>query len=257
MNRSRPAPDLFTTPLSVAAIFLDLDGTLAAFESKPSAVVPTAERSSLIARLNHHLEGRLAVVSGRSIEDVDRIVEARAPSVAGVHGLERRRADGTTIAMPPHPALPEVRDAFTTIAGARSGLLVEHKPSSVALHFRNAPAAGDAVMELASRLATTLGLTVQNGDMVAEVRTPGPDKGEAIKAFMAEAPFAGATPIFIGDDLTDEAGFAAVAGLGGLGVLVGPPRSTHAAARLAGPREVLAWLSQSLDAGAFTLEIAR
>jgi trehalose 6-phosphate phosphatase len=112
-------------------------------------------------------------------------------------------------------------------------------------------------MELASRMAETYGLTVQAGEMVAEVRTPGPDKGMAIKAFMAEAPFARARPIFVGDDLTDEAGFAAVSELGGAGVLVGRPRSTHAIARLDGPHEVLEWLSLSLDAGAFSVEITR
>ena len=257
MNRPRPAPALFTVPLSSAAVFLDLDGTLAAFESTPSAVVPIAERSALITRLNARLDGRLAIISGRSIADVDRIVEGCCPAVAGVHGLERRCADGSTTAVTAHPALAQVREAFTALAADKPGLLVEDKPASVALHFRNAPGEATAVNALARRLATQLGLTLQAGDMVAEVRTPGPDKGLAIEAFMAEAPFVGATPIFIGDDLTDEAGFAAVAKHGGIGILVGPARPTYAAARLEGPSQVLEWLSLSLDVGAFSLEMTQ
>lgn len=257
MIQPRPAPDVFTAPLSSVAVFLDLDGTLAAFETTPGAVAPIAERSALIARLDDRLAGRLAIISGRAIADVDRIIEGRSRAVAGVHGLERRRADGSTTAVPAHPALAQARAAFTDLAAAHGGLLVEHKAASVALHYRNAPNLAGAVRDLADRLATSLGLTAQAGDMVAELRTPGPDKGGAIESFMAEAPFAGATPIFIGDDLTDEAGFAAVARFDGLGVLVGPPRPTRAAARLEDPAHVLEWLSLSLESGVFSLEMNR
>ena len=90
--------------------------------------------------------------------------------------------------------------------------------------------------------------------MVAELRTPGPDKGDAVRAFMSEATFAGSTPIFVGDDLTDEAGFEAVAKLGGFGVIVGPRVPSAAFARLASPADVMTWISDSLDEGVFCVE---
>jgi trehalose 6-phosphate phosphatase len=78
--------------------------------------------------------------------------------------------------------------------------------------------------------------------MVVELRTPGQDKGQSVAAFLRERPFMGATPIFVGDDLTDEDGFAAAARLGGYGVLVGPMRPTAASYRLADTEAVTAWL---------------
>jgi trehalose 6-phosphate phosphatase len=240
-----------------ASLFLDLDGTLAEFESAPSLVGPSPDRSSLIARACAMLQGRLAVISGRPVADIDRILEGSSPCVAGVHGLERRSLTGFEAYAEDHPGLPDAVGAFTAVAKARPGLLVEEKPMSVALHYRNAPGAAEAVRELAQRLAETHGLVLQEGSMVAELRPPGPDKGDAIRRFMKEPPFAGSTPIFVGDDLTDEAGFAAAAALGGMGVLVGPPRPTAAASRIASPSQVLSWIGQSLDAGAFVLEPVR
>ncbi len=96
------------------------------------------------------------------------------------------------------------------------------------------------------RLAETYGLKLQLGDKVAELCTPGCDKGSAVRAFMEEAPFKGAFPIFVGDDLTDEDGFRAVQELGGLGVLAGPNRSTGAQRRLAGVEAVRDWLQAAV-----------
>ncbi len=240
--------------LSEASLFLDLDGTLASFEAAPDLVGPDPLRSALIVRLARRLEGRLAIVSGRSVVEVDRILEGAAPCVAGIHGLERRSGSRAHPMAPCHPALPEVDEAFGAIAKARPGLLVETKPMSVALHYRNAPDAGEAVRELAQRLALQHGLLLQEGVMVAELRTPGPDKGDAVRAFMEEATFAASTPIFVGDDLTDEAGFEAVSSLGGFGVIVGARTPTAAFGRLASPQDVMTWISDSLDEGVFCVE---
>ena len=120
--------------------------------------------------------------------------------------------------------------------------MFEDKALSVALHYRNAPSAAEAVIEAAERLSQATGLILQLGDMVAELRTPGADKGAAVTAFLRESPFLDATPVFIGDDLTDEDGFAAAERLGGFGVLVGEPRPTTACYRLAAPRDVARWL---------------
>jgi trehalose 6-phosphate phosphatase len=229
-----------------AALFLDLDGTLARIEPRPEDVRPEPWRTALVRRLQRRLDGRLAVISGRSLEDVDRILEGAAVAVAAVHGLIRRRADGSVIRAPPHPNLRLARAALTATAAAHPGLLIEDKGLSVALHYRQAPElAGLAVAE-AERAVGEYGLKLQLGDMVAEVCTPGFDKGAAVRAFMRERPFERGAPVFVGDDLTDENGFQAAKALGGVGVLVGAPRPTAAELRLEDVAAVRAWLEAGL-----------
>ena len=230
-----------------AALFLDLDGTLAPIMPRPEQVGPDARRAALLDDLTRALDGRLAVVSGRALEDIDRILEDRVKYVAAVHGLVRRGVHGVD-RTPPHPDLDHARDVLRELARSDRGLLFEDKTLSVALHYRNVPSAADAVIEAAERLAQGSHLVLQLGDMVAELRTPGQDKGKSVSAFLREAPFDGATPVFIGDDLTDEDGFAAAARLGGYGVLVGPERPTQAAYRLNDCDAVLGWLSAGLKA---------
>ncbi|CAN5187146.1 trehalose-phosphatase [soil metagenome] len=241
-------------PVERAALFLDLDGTLAAIQPRPQDVGPDTQRSALLKRAHAALSGRLAILSGRTLSEIDRIVEGVAPCAAGVHGLQRRAASGAVNEAQPHPALDGVVNMFEALARAQTGLLVEPKALSVAFHYRGAPNAKEAVVELAERLAASTGLAVQEGDMVIELKTPGGDKGEALAAFMAERPFQGSVPCFGGDDLTDEAGFAAVAAHGGAGVLVGPARDTKALWRFSDPVEVLAWIAKSLTTGRFELE---
>jgi trehalose 6-phosphate phosphatase len=235
-------------PLDVAgaALFLDLDGTLAPLAPRPQDVGPDHRRTELLTSLLHALDGRLAVVSGRTLEDIDRILECRVTAVAAVHGLVRRRADGTVEATKAHPALRQASDAFFDFARRDIGLIVEDKQLSVTLHYRQAPDEGRAARDLARRIALETGLVLQHGDMVEELRTPGPTKGDSVAAFLRQAPFAGAHPIFLGDDATDEHGFAAVQALAGLGVLVGKPRATAARARLEGVPQVLDWLEAAL-----------
>lgn len=238
------------TPLDKAALFLDLDGTLAPIVATPEAVVPDARRTAILGRAQSALDGRLAVISGRTVEEVDRILEACCPYVAGTHGLDVRLKD-RRVAAEPHPALADATSVFEAVSSAQTGVRVEPKPLSVALHYRQAPQAEPAITELAERIADATGLKLQRGRMVVELKTPGADKGDAVRRFMAEPPFAGATPIFVGDDLTDEAGFAAVVELGGFGVLVGAPRESLASARLESPAAVLDWIEAALVSGAF------
>lgn len=250
----RRAPsDLPPPPLALpprAALFLDLDGTLAPIMPRPEQVGPDARRAALLDALSRALDGRLAVVTGRALEDVDRILEDRVKFVAAVHGLVRRGVNGVDRARP-HPDLDHARDVLRDLARGDKGLLFEDKDLSVGLHYRNAPSAADAVIEAAERLARASDLMLQLGDMVAELRTPGQDKGKAVSAFLREAPFEGATPVFVGDDLTDEDGFTAAARLGGYGVLVGPSeRPTQASYRLNDFNAVLDWLSASIGRAA-------
>ncbi|AYG94307.1 trehalose-phosphatase [Brevundimonas naejangsanensis] len=234
-----PAPP---ARLTGAALFLDLDGVLAPLAPTPDAVVPEPRRTATIERVTRALDGRVAVVSGRTLAEIDRIVGGAARAASGVHGLERRRADGALTARKPAPSVRAALAAFAAFADARPGVIVEDKGLSAGLHFRQAPDHAEAALAMATALANETGLALQPGAMVLELKTPGADKGTAVAAFMAEPPFAGATPVMVGDDLTDEAGFLAAAALGGFGVLVGPERPTAARYRLEGVGAVLDWL---------------
>lgn len=232
--------------LGETALFLDLDGTLAPIAARPQDVRPDPRRNSLLERLAERLDGRLAVVSGRTLADVDRILEGCVGAVAAVHGLVRRDARRRLHQTSPHPKLAAAAEGFRAFAGRDSGLIVEDKDLSVALHFRLAARQAEAARACAAALARETGLVLQDGDMVEELRTPGPDKGDSLRDFMAEPPFAGARPVFVGDDATDEAGFAAACALGGVGVAVGPARATQAGFRLSGVDAALAWLEAAL-----------
>lgn len=240
-----PAPPALSSTDQVA-LFLDLDGTLAAIEPRPQDVKPEQWRSGLLRRLLAHLDGRVAVVSGRTLEDIDRIIEGAVAPVAAVHGLIRRRADGAVMRPLPHPQLGRARIQATAFALKHPGVELEDKVLSLALHYRRAPELAETVKQAAETMARSNGQSLQLGDMVAEIRTPGFDKGSAVEAFMNEPPFQGAVPIFVGDDLTDEDGFHAAQSLGGLGVLAGPPRPTEARYRLADVAAVRRWLEGAI-----------
>ena len=249
----RQAGDLSMPPVpraATTAIFADLDGTLAEIEPTPGQVGRDAARQRLLARLARALDGRLAVISGRGLDDLDRVLDGKVMAVGAVHGLVRRTAAGALLG-PSHDArVAQAVTAFGALAARQAGLLVEDKGASASLHYRLAPAAEGECRRLARRIADEQGLLVQPGDMVVEVRAPGADKGDALAAFMAEAPFAGATPIFIGDDATDEDGFRAAESLGGYGVVVGSRRPTVARYALPDVTGVRAWLASILESAA-------
>ncbi len=225
---------------------------MAPIVSRPEHVRPEAARTQLMQALQTALGGRLAVISGRTIADLDRTpsYDGSVASLAGVHGLERRLAGGRIWRAEPSPAVAGVSGirgpSPTPWPGAmwveREGGERRH------LHYRAAPAALAAVREVVERLTPTEDLIVQWGQMVAELRTPGPDKGDALAAFMAEPPFAGSRPIFVGDDLTDEHGCAPPQPrrAGGFGVLVGPGTANAARMRLENVEAVFNWLNAAV-----------
>ena len=233
-----PPPALLKRP----ALFLDMDGVLAPLAATPDAVVPDARRTAVLRRLADRLEGRVAILSGRTIAEIDRIADSAAPSASGVHGLERRRADGSLDHAAADPSVRDAVVAFERFARDRPGMIVEDKAVSAGLHYRGAPTEAEAAEALAHSLAVETGLALQAGNLVVELKTPGTDKGTALGAFMMELPFAGSVPVMLGDDLTDEDGFRAAADLGGFGVLVGPPRRTAATFGLPDVEAVLTWL---------------
>ncbi|MBX3654022.1 MAG: trehalose-phosphatase [Ramlibacter sp.] len=204
------------------ALFLDFDGSLVDLADQPESVVVPDSLGATLQSLSAYLGGALAVVSGRPIEQIDRFLAPLRLPVAGVHGAERRRADGS-LALLPTFALDAVEQAAQALADRHTCLRVEFKRGSVALHYRQAPELADtclAVMQAA--IDQSPGLTLLHGKMVLEAKPGGVGKGHAIDAFMDEPPFAGRQPLFVGDDVTDEAGFGAVQRHGGLGVKVGP-----------------------------------
>jgi len=237
--------------LDRAALLLDFDGVFAELRSEPDAVEATPERIALLRALRRGLDGRLAVLSGRTLVDLDRVLGGEVEAVAALNGLQRRAPGRALADPPPHRSLAEVTDILQGLARTWPGVKAEAKGLSVALHYRQAPQTGAEVRRILQAIGRSSGLAFQDGAMVAELATPGWYKGRAIRDLMSAPPFAGAAPIFAGDDAADEPGFMAVREAGGFGVLVGERRPTLAQARLAGPEALRAWLRRSLAQGAF------
>lgn len=241
----RPPPP---TLLRGASLFLDFDGTLVELAGTPDSIVVPEDLHSLLDTVAEALEGRLALVSGRYIADLERHLDLKGRAVAGSHGLEVRFADGTLVPVAVPASLPQALDDVQSLAAGFPGLFVEPKAMGVTVHYRQVPEAEGAVVAHMEALARETGLHLQHGKMMVELRAPGADKGDAVRAFMREPPFAGTRPLFVGDDLTDEDAFETAVELGGAGILVGEGRQSHAAWRLTGVEAVRDWLRQGIAA---------
>jgi trehalose 6-phosphate phosphatase len=231
-------------------LFLDYDGTLVALAPTPEDALADEGVRELLGSIERRLGGALAIVTGRPVGDIDRFLAPLRLTVAGLHGLDVRPSwlpPGNP--PPPSPMLAPVRGAFAEFGRRFPGTLVEDKGLSVALHYRQLPSAAEDALALASRLVTASGgtLRLQPGKMVVELLPAGSDKGTAIEALAATAPFAGRRPVFVGDDVTDEAGFRAVNALGGLSVHLGagPSEASHRLPDVAALRD---WLARAVAA---------
>ena len=227
--------------LDGASLFLDFDGTLVDFVIDPSAAVVDLALCALLRDLWTRLDGRLAILSGRSLADLTARLDLGEIAMAGSHGLERRSADGIVTSTPIPPELATATRAARRFAEAHN-LLLESKAAGVALHYRDAVHAEAAVDAFARALAADTGLELQSGKCVRELKVPGADKGDAVRAFMTEPPFIVGRPVVVGDDLTDEHAFIAATALGGSAILVGEARQTAAQFRLPSVEATLAWL---------------
>lgn len=231
------------------ALFVDVDGTLLDIALHPGAVRVPANLPGFLQRLEVRHGGAFALVSGRPIASLDQLFRPWRGAAAGVHGGERRRRDGSRADLDPGiatPALDRIRAAAIDLAARNPDLRIEDKGRSLALHYRSAPEAGPRVERFAAR-AVDEGegaLRAIAGKMAVEFVPRGYGKGGAIAAFLAEPPFQGRRPVFLGDDVTDEEGFSEVARRGGVSIKVGPPdRPTVAAYRLPDVSAVHAWLA--------------
>lgn len=240
--------DQGSTPLqdldwSGRALFLDFDGTLVDLAATPDAVVVAPGLIDALQSIHASLAGRLAIVSGRPIAQIDAMLFPLTLPVAGVHGIERRAADGV-LHYSPIPSLVAIQDCALELAALHPRLQVEQKRGALALHYRSAP---ELALLCKSTMENAIGhnpdLLLLHGKMVIEVKPAGVSKGTAIRDFLLEVPFSGSLPVFAGDDTTDEAGFVHVQHLGGFALKVGPGASA-AQHRIATPHALRAALAQ-------------
>ncbi|MEO6032743.1 MAG: HAD-IIB family hydrolase [Burkholderiaceae bacterium] len=260
-----------------AALFVDFDGTLAPIAARPQDVCVPSWVIPVLGALQRRQDGALALVSGRQLAQIDDFLQPLLLPAAGAHGAERRGTSGrleVQTAAPPPAAVACAR----ALAKAHRGLLLEPKPGGFALHYRKRPeleALCRAALQAALRDVSieappsprqpvplqSAGAAAQNDELTAlqrdwelmqghcvfELKQRRVSKGMALRAFMAEAPFAGRIPVYAGDDVTDEDGIEAAQALGGWGVRVGPG-ATAARYRLADVDAVGRWLGAAATA---------
>lgn len=238
-----------------SALFLDVDGTLLDLSPRPELVRVPAGVPQLLERLAQQRNGALALVSGRSLADLDRLFRPWRGAAAGMHGAEQRRADGSRVEAgetaadrAAAAALARLRPKLGALAQRWPGAWIEDKGRTLALHYRAIPEKEreirDAVPRLVERESEALRLIA--GKMVVELQPRHHSKGAVIAAFLAEPPFRDRRAIFVGDDTTDEDGFAEVNRGGGLSIRVGSETAGTAAGYvLRSPAEVLSWLGSA------------
>lgn len=252
LNTARlSTPSAAPPPLHVRdhAVFVDLDGTLLEIQDRPHAVHASPTLRALLRHLSDRMSGALAVVTGRSLGDLDEILEGAVDHAAGVHGFEIQRGARISRDAIELNQLAEARsDVRRLLQEHKLQALVEDKHASLALHYRLIPEAEQTIQEIARDIARRRGLRLLQGKMVVELIASARTKGYALTVLMAAPPFSGRTPVAIGDDRTDEDAFAAARRMGGFGILIGEPRETYADYVLADPSAVAAWLESGLRA---------
>ncbi len=225
-------------------LFLDLDGTLIDIAQTPSDVVVPTGLAALLNRLTQHLGGALAILTGRPIGDIDRLLAPLAPVAAGVHGAELRSQPKGAVVCKAAPIDAEILRAVHDVVAEHAGAVVERKRASLAVHYRQAPT-------LASQLEAALVRILDNGPdhlilargrQVLEIVPGHISKGAALEALMGLPAFVGRRPIVIGDDLPDLSAFDAAVCLGGKGLKVAGEQFSPTEADFASPAEVRAWL---------------
>lgn len=215
------------------ALLLDFDGTLVEIGDTPDAVAISADMADTLAAASRRLDGRIAVVSGRSLEQLHRLLPRQLAGgvVAASHGQELS-IDGTVQAPRPTRLFADLAFEAALHFEHFPGIVIEEKSFGLGIHYRLMPQLRDRAEQWAMAQAASHGLIVQQGDMVFELRPGGSDKGDAVRAIMALDRFRGSAPVFIGDDLTDIPAFEATRALGGQAISVGSRTADHSDERL-------------------------
>jgi trehalose 6-phosphate phosphatase len=236
-----PVPDL-----RQCALLLDIDGTILDLAPAPQEVWVPAELRKTLSRLNAATGGALALVSGRSLHDIDLIFSPLQLAAIGGHGAELRTAPGAQVIHRARPLNPVLKRELASLSELAPGILVEDKDYSLALHYRLAPDKGDAlragIQEICSALPTGL-VEILPGKLVFEIKMAGINKASAVRELMKHPPFVGRNPIFVGDDTTDEPVFPILSQFGGLGFSVGR-MVADVNGHFDKPESVRSWLSR-------------
>jgi len=243
----REATAVCAVPLPTTAwcLFLDVDGTLLELADHPGAVSVDPALRQLLTQLRSAASGAVALVSGRTLADLDRLFDDMRLPLAGLHGCERRNARGELHVAPVAiEQLAEVRAGIERLVARHEGIFLEDKGAGLALHFLRARELEHELRAEVALLAAPLvpKFALLDGHAVIEVKPAAHTKDSAVSAFMEEEPFRGRLPIFIGDDTTDYGGFAAVRRFGGLAIAVGPRVKSEW--WLPGPADVRQWLGE-------------
>src|SRR5450432_2664677 len=244
------APTDFAHRLDECAILLDIDGTLLDLAPTPREVWVPPGLARTLNGLIEKTAGALALVSGRSLNDIDLIFAPEQFPAVGGHGAEMRiSVDSESVATHAPPMDKELKRRLAAIARLSPGILLEDKGYSLALHYRLAPHAEKAIYEAIALIRADLPdapIELMPGKCVYEIKHSGFNKATGVLELMAHEPFRGRRPLFIGDDVTDESVFALMPDLGGLAFSVGR-RATGVADHFDEPRDVRQWLARLLD----------
>ena len=230
------------------AWFLDVDGTLLDIEEHPDLVSADRRLRDLLKRLVDVYDGAVALISGRSLEQLDTIFGALGIAAAASHGLELRPVSGTISNLA--QAVPALQSKqIAEFVASRPGLVMERKPFSIGVHYRARPELEQEVCDRIGRIQEGVedAFKLQRGKMMVELLPQAANKGNAIRTFMSAPPFLGRRPVFLGDDVTDEPGFAAVNAMGGLSIRIGESDETAAQWRLANVSETRTWLGSAIS----------
>ena len=240
---SPAVPDEFPGNPANRALFLDLDVTLIDIASSPEKVHVPAELKPLLLDVSRHLDGALAIVTGRLLTDIDTLFAPLRLPAAGLHGLEWRADGEAEVKVAQAETVDAVRGVVAGMAASRPGVVLEDKGKALALHFRNAPDAQEGIAaEVAALLGSHPGLKAMPGKMVLEIKPAAVSKYTAVRQFMRQAPFAGRRPVFVGDDVTDQDGFRAALEAGGIAIAVAERPDAAASMTLRTPMAVRDWL---------------
>ncbi|SOC52950.1 trehalose 6-phosphatase [Chromohalobacter canadensis] len=232
---------------SSIALFLDFDGTLVPIASHPDAVMLPLRQRRLLSVLQTQLEGAVAIISGRSLADLERLTAPLPLTLAGCHGAQRRDSDGTRHAAQIEPeAAADLGTILAEFSQQHPGTVFEDKTYAFALHYRQAPQHERGCRDTMTRLWQAYRDTYQltEGKCLLELRHHACHKGRAVQQLLDTPPFGQRTPLFIGDDSTDEDAFPVVNAHGGFSVRVGEAAQSHATYRLDSVEEVLSWLER-------------